>query len=88
MRHVSPRRHTCGRRLRPAPLPLTAGEEPDPSPKYGVLLFEEGAHRAREIVLAFDSASDAEAFAIDSRCTDYLVAPLSFLAPVGVYRQV
>ncbi|OAA26677.1 hypothetical protein UG55_101333 [Frankia sp. EI5c] len=53
---------------------------------FGVILFAGGPRRARRIVLAFDSASDADAFAVENHYVDYLVAPLSFLAPTGVRR--
>lgn len=48
-----------------------------------MILFEGGLRRARHVVLAFETASEADAFAIDNHYVDYLVAPLSFLAPAG-----
>jgi hypothetical protein len=53
---------------------------------FGVIVFEGRLRRARQVVLAFDSAADADAYANAARFADYLVAPLSFLSPAGVRR--
>jgi len=92
MSHIPPRRYkygryACGRRVRSALLPLADEEDPDSPPKYGLILFEGGARRARQIILAFDSAAEADSFAVNHHYADYLVAPLSFLAPLGIRRQ-
>ncbi|ONH60540.1 hypothetical protein CcI49_10735 [Frankia sp. CcI49] len=65
------------------PRPVEGGDF-DPSSMFGVILLSGGARRARRIVLAFDSASEADAFAVENHYVDYLVAPLSFLSPTGV----
>ncbi|OHV44860.1 hypothetical protein BCD48_24255 [Pseudofrankia sp. BMG5.36] len=54
--------------------------------RFGVIVFEGGPWQARRVVLAFDTALQAAAFAAEHRLSDYLVAPLSFLTPTGVPR--
>lgn len=77
-------RTSCGRRVRPAVSQTAEGGDPDASSMFGVILFSDSSRRARQVVLAFDSATDADAFAVENHYVDYLVAPLSFLAPTGV----
>lgn len=79
-------RSSCGRRVRPATARSGEKDDPESSSMFGVILFTGGPRRARRIVLAFDSASDADAFAVENHYVDYLVAPLSFLAPAGTRR--
>ena len=54
--------------------------------KFGVIVFEGDPWQARQVVLAFDTRLEAAAYAAENALTDYLVAPLSFLAPTGVPR--
>ncbi|ONH27338.1 hypothetical protein BL253_22360 [Pseudofrankia asymbiotica] len=66
------------------PSEVAVGEDsPD---RFGVIVFEGGPWQARRVVLAFDTALQAAAFAAEHRLSDYLVAPLSFLTPTGVPR--
>ncbi|WP_307874890.1 hypothetical protein [Frankia nepalensis] len=51
-----------------------------------MIVFEGGPWQARHVVLAFDTPLEAAAYAAEHRLSDYLVAPLSFLAPTGVPR--
>ncbi|WP_232303801.1 hypothetical protein [Pseudofrankia sp. DC12] len=51
-----------------------------------MIVFESGPWRARRVVLAFDTPLEAAAYAAENAFVDYLIAPLSFLAPTGVPR--
>lgn len=84
MKRCSRGRASCGRRVRSALVRSSEGCDPESSSMFGVILFTGGPRRARRIVLAFDSASEADAFAVENHYADYLVAPLSFLAPAGI----
>ncbi len=86
MNRYSRSRGHCGRRVRPATMRPGEADDPDSSSMFGVILFVAGSRRARRIVLAFDSASDADAYAVENHYVDYLVAPLSFLSPAGIRR--
>jgi hypothetical protein len=81
-------RGMCGRRPRSSQLRDTAADSDDPesAPKFGVIILDGRFRRARRVVLAFDTASDADAYATAHDYVNYLVAPLSFLAPAGVPR--
>ena len=95
------RTRTCGgvvprARIRPADRPAAVAPA-DPAPprrpmpddateKFGVIVFEGGPWRARRVVLAFDTPLEAAAYAADNAFVDYLIAPLSFLAPTGLPR--
>lgn len=77
----------CGRGPRVTAAESRDVDEPQGSPvTFGVIVFEGRLRRARQVVLAFDSAADADAYANAARFADYLVAPLSFLSPAGVRR--
>jgi hypothetical protein len=89
---------TCGggvSQVRPRPTDRLAVAPSDPRPprvltpdatleKFGVIVFEGDPWQARQVVLAFDTRLEAAAYAADNQLTDYLIAPLSFLAPTGV----
>jgi hypothetical protein len=76
-------RALCGRRgqvRRPSP----PADEPPAGELFGVVILDGRQRRARSVVLAFDNAEAATAYAVDNQLVDYFVAPLSFLAPAGV----
>lgn len=73
----------CGRR-RQARRPSAPDDEAPADKLFGVVIFDTRQRRARRVVLAFDSMSAADAYAVDNRFRDYVVVPLSFLAPAGV----
>jgi hypothetical protein len=58
----------------------------DATEKFGVIVFDGGPWQARRVVLAFDTPLEAAAYAAENAFPDYLIAPLSFLAPSGVPR--
>jgi len=92
---------TCGAitpRVRPRPVewPAASNESTPPardvasedsSESFGVIVFESGSRQARRVVLAFETPLAAAAYAVEHQLPDYLVAPLSFLAPAGVPRS-
>ena len=73
--------------LAPAdPAPPRRSMPDDATERFGVIVFEGGPWRARRVVLAFDTPLEAAAYAAENAFVDYLIAPLSFLAPTGVPR--
>jgi hypothetical protein len=66
------------------PVPPRRPPADDATEKFGVIVFEGGPWRARRVVLAFDTPLEAASYAAENSFADYLIAPLSFLAPSGV----
>jgi len=68
------------------PVPPRRPAADDATEKFGVIVFEGGPWQARRVVLAFDTRLEAASYATENSFADYLIAPLSFLAPGGVPR--